>query len=285
MRTKNSKTNEIAKNIATGLFEILGDNKTLAIVKSSPETSLTPSENDIQYISHVYNGNRVEFKLNGNIMVNATEMAKPFGKRSADWLRLPNTLDFINTLLRLKPKCDNLTLADNQQNNTMNLYYGGLVFTQRGGNSAGTWFHEDVALEFARWLSPEFAIWTNDRIKEILQGKYSNNNNVTNEDINNYIEKKVKELNDALTRYNKQLKERFGFDTFDKTSELRGFQVINKSADIYTNLNTLFSTIQNNMSTSLYYTCSAINCREEIVTNMLSDFIKDVNKELKKKVY
>lgn len=28
--------------------------------------------------------------------------------------------------------------------------------------------HEDVALEFARWLSPAFAIWCNDRIKEIL---------------------------------------------------------------------------------------------------------------------
>ena len=29
--------------------------------------------------------------------------------------------------------------------------------------------HEDVALEFARWLSPAFAIWCNDRIKELLR--------------------------------------------------------------------------------------------------------------------
>ncbi len=28
--------------------------------------------------------------------------------------------------------------------------------------------HEDVALEFARWLSPKFAIWCNDRIKELM---------------------------------------------------------------------------------------------------------------------
>lgn len=28
--------------------------------------------------------------------------------------------------------------------------------------------HEDVALEFARWLSPKFAIWCSDRIKELL---------------------------------------------------------------------------------------------------------------------
>lgn len=29
--------------------------------------------------------------------------------------------------------------------------------------------HEDVALEFSRWLSPSFAIWCNDRIKELLK--------------------------------------------------------------------------------------------------------------------
>lgn len=33
----------------------------------------------------------------------------------------------------------------------------------------GTWMHEDVAMEFARWLSPTFAIWCNDRIKELLK--------------------------------------------------------------------------------------------------------------------
>ena len=43
-----------------------------------------------------------------------------------------------------------------------------LVKVNYGGNNPGTWFHEDVALEFARWLSPPFAIWCNDRIKELL---------------------------------------------------------------------------------------------------------------------
>lgn len=46
----------------------------------------------------------------------------------------------------------------------------GLVEIKQGGNSEqGTWMYEDVALEFARWLSPAFAIWCNDRIKELLQ--------------------------------------------------------------------------------------------------------------------
>ena len=34
--------------------------------------------------------------------------------------------------------------------------------------------HEDVALEFARWLSPAFAIWCNDRIKELLLNGQTN---------------------------------------------------------------------------------------------------------------
>lgn len=50
--------------------------------------------------------------------------------------------------------------------------YPDLVLVVKGGIvnevEQGTWFHEDVALEFARWLSPHFAIWCNDRIKELL---------------------------------------------------------------------------------------------------------------------
>ena len=60
--------------------------------------------------------------------------------------------EFINTLAEVR----NVTSAD-------------LVKVTKGGNNPGTWMHEDVALEFARWLSPAFAIWCNDRIKELMQ--------------------------------------------------------------------------------------------------------------------
>lgn len=84
-------------------------------------------------------------------MVNATEMAKPFGKSTKDWLRLKSTKDLIDTLSAVRQ----ISLT-------------GLVFVNQGGGSQGTWMHEDVAMEFARWLSPKFAIWCNDRIKELL---------------------------------------------------------------------------------------------------------------------
>ncbi|MDQ1087190.1 hypothetical protein QE390_001736 [Siphonobacter sp. SORGH_AS 1065] len=46
-----------------------------------------------------------------------------------------------------------------------NLHSDTLIKTINGGSNPGTWMHEDVALEFARWLSPAFAIWCNDQKK------------------------------------------------------------------------------------------------------------------------
>lgn len=101
-----------------------------------------------------YDNNPITFQIGEAMMVNATEMAKPFGKRPAKWLELPTTKNFLAKLAEVR-KSDN-----------------GFVVTVKGGNdrtAQGTWLHEDVALEFARWLSPSFAIWCNDRIKELMR--------------------------------------------------------------------------------------------------------------------
>ena len=94
----------------------------------------------------------ITFQKGDNVMVNATQMAKSFGKEPKFWLMNQSTTDYLNELSKVR----NLTLTD-------------LVQVTKGGNNPGTWMHEDVALEFARWLSPAFAIWCNDRIKELLQ--------------------------------------------------------------------------------------------------------------------
>lgn len=101
-----------------------------------------------------YDGNPVTFQVGEVTMVNATEMAKPFRKTPKDWLRNNNAKDFIASLSAVRQIC--LTK---------------LVMVVQGGNYAdqGTWMHEDVALEFARWLDPRFAIWCNDRIKELFR--------------------------------------------------------------------------------------------------------------------
>lgn len=100
-----------------------------------------------------YNGNAITFQLgSGDVMVSATEMAKPFNKQPIHWLTNSSSQNFINELSKLR----NLSLTD-------------LVTVIKGGDNSGTWLHEDVALEFARWLSPAFAIWCNDRLKELLK--------------------------------------------------------------------------------------------------------------------
>lgn len=100
-----------------------------------------------------YNGSPITFRLGDSVMVNATEMAKPFGKRPVDYLRLPSTLELIAAIVRKSH------ISENQ-----------LVTTLQGSslNGGGTWMHEDVALDFAQWLSVDFKLWCNDRIKELL---------------------------------------------------------------------------------------------------------------------
>ncbi len=100
-----------------------------------------------------YNGCAISFnKEKDSTMVNATEMAKPFGKRTTNWLTTNQAQELISTLSA-----------------KTGIPVTGLVLVNQGGSNSGTWMHEDVALMFAQWLSPEFYFWCNDRIKELAK--------------------------------------------------------------------------------------------------------------------
>ena len=103
-----------------------------------------------------YQGCDISFETNGKIMVNATQMARPFGKNPADFLKTQYANEFIKALADMKK----IISAD-------------LLKVKKGGqpNEQGTWMHEDLAIEFARWLSPEFAIWCNDQIKQLIRSQ------------------------------------------------------------------------------------------------------------------
>lgn len=104
--------------------------------------------NNIQIFS--YNNSNITFQLeNGDVMVNATEMAKAFpNKRINDFVNLKQTKEFIQ-LLTLKTGISVLEI-------------------QHGGAYAGTWMHQKLALKFASWLSVDFEIWVYDHIEELL---------------------------------------------------------------------------------------------------------------------
>lgn len=113
-----------------------------------------------------YNGQDVSFdKEKKSTFINATQMAKVFGKFTKDWLKTTSTKSFISALLDSKnSEVIIIPSAENQQ-----VMFSDLVFVKKGGNKEqGTWMHEDVAIEFARWLNPLFAIWCNERTKELM---------------------------------------------------------------------------------------------------------------------
>ena len=83
-----------------------------------------------------YNGTDITFLSgNGDVMVNATQLAKPYGRRPNDYLSLPSTRQLVNAVTR------KYGIDENQ-----------LVRTIQGGNNSGTWMHRLIVLDFCQWL-------------------------------------------------------------------------------------------------------------------------------------
>lgn len=117
-----------------------------------------------------YNGNEVLFDINGDVTVNATQMAKPFGKYVKDWLNLQQTQEYIKALIisreGISPNGDNQALTDFAN-------IPGYTRTVQGGKPSeqGTWINRKLALRFAQWLNPTFAVWVDTCIEELLEQK------------------------------------------------------------------------------------------------------------------
>lgn len=102
----------------------------------------------------LYNETNITLELkNGDVMVNLTEMAKAFGKRPIDFLRLPSTDQLIKAIVRKSH------ISENQ------------VVIQRHGApqfGGGTWGNRLIALSFAQWLDVDFHLLCLEKIEELL---------------------------------------------------------------------------------------------------------------------
>lgn len=87
-----------------------------------------PEQNN-QIVTFNYEGTPISFNRGDAVMVNATEMAKPFGKLPKDFLVNKSTKELIDTLSAVRK----IPLTE-------------LVVVNQGGNIQGTWMHEDVAM-------------------------------------------------------------------------------------------------------------------------------------------
>lgn len=98
-----------------------------------------------------YQENPITFGIGKDLWVNATEMAKPFNKQPKDFLRTQQAVDYCEALSR-RLKC----LPTD------------LLVVKNGGENNGTWMQQKLALRFAQWLSPDFSVWVDGMIEELL---------------------------------------------------------------------------------------------------------------------
>lgn len=98
--------------------------------------------------------------FNSDGYLNATQIAKQFDKRINNYLRSEQTQLYIAALFDVL-KARNSAMTENQ-----------LVIVQKGGNVhfSGTWLHPKLAVDFARWLDPKFAVWCDEQIEQIISG-------------------------------------------------------------------------------------------------------------------
>ena len=110
-------------------------------------------ENGDEVTVFEYSGHQFTMKMtDGRYMVNATEMARPFEKRPTTWLKLAETVKLRQALT-----------ADGICRDTE-----GQVLSSRGPFGA-TWLEIHLCIQFAQWLSPEFATWCSRKLVSLMK--------------------------------------------------------------------------------------------------------------------
>ena len=116
-----------------------------------------------QLITAHYGEMFVLFQADG--FINATAIAKQFGKKTEHYLRTNETKAYIAALQKyLFPFENSVTLKRVTEQNQ-------LVIVKQGGHpeEQGTWLHPKLAIHFARWLNADFAVWCDLQIEKILR--------------------------------------------------------------------------------------------------------------------
>lgn len=110
-----------------------------------------------------YNGTVVLFEIDDkNVMVNVSQMASSFGKRPIDFLKNETTKNLIDAFCQ----------SENSHPENEFSPSGKFVKVVNGGRNNGTWMDRRVAIAFAMWLNPFFAVWVCNTIDYLLFGSY-----------------------------------------------------------------------------------------------------------------
>lgn len=120
-------------------------------------------------LEYEFNNQVVEFDISGSdVLVNATEMGKVFGKEPFDFLKQEGTKRFVEELKAAFQA--NRTDGESERNAGNAAFQPeNVVRSDRGGADGGaTWMHRTLALKFAAWLDPKFEVWVFQTIDKLL---------------------------------------------------------------------------------------------------------------------
>lgn len=122
-------------------------------IANDDNASSQPASEAVDVVELEYSGNKFTMKMyDGRLMVNATQMARPFEKRPNVWLKTMEAVRLRQALVD-DGVCRNLESQ---------------VFATRGPYGA-TWLEVHLWIHFAQWLSPAFASWCSKKIVPLMQ--------------------------------------------------------------------------------------------------------------------
>jgi phage antirepressor YoqD-like protein len=123
------------------------------------ETKTNTNATSIQ----LYQGTQISFELGADVMVNLTDVAKAFPNK--------NLTQIINSQ-EIKDYCTALSKLQNYS-------FADLLLVRKGAPElgGGSWAHQKVALRVAQKLSPEFAVWVDTKLEELLSTGVATVNN------------------------------------------------------------------------------------------------------------
>lgn len=142
----------------------------------------------------IFDENEITFNLSkdNGMMINATEMAKIYGKQVESFMRNESTILFIKECL------------NNENSRYLTIEKEEDLYTSK--QNSGTFMHRILALKFAAWLNPRFELWVYSTIERLLFGKLAEREKS--------LEKTVSLQNEMNALRDKQAKTGADFDRY-----------------------------------------------------------------------
>lgn len=144
---------------------------------------------------------RRQLKLNNIIIesrasdnfINATQLCKAGGKKVNDFLRLEDTKEYIKVLEEAL-KEDKRSAGNPADHNSMNKEKIVEIIRTGPNNLRGTWFHQELTIKLASWISKIFEVKVYRWVRELLiTGSVSIDSNKTSQELDE-LQQKVAQL-------------------------------------------------------------------------------------------